>query len=239
MNPRWTGLLLACLVCLAVPCGAATIALSGPAGARVFLDGERVGTLPLDSPIEVNVGQYDLRLQLAGYEDHHEQVRVRSKDAAMVMKLSMLPLQRWRAATYSALLAGLGQHYERRSRRGWTMMGLQLAAGVVAGIGEAQFQSHRDDYEVLNRKYEVAVSPSVIASLRDQRQTAYDDMGTAQTLRNLALAGVAAVGIWSVLDAWMGFDDLYVAASAPVSSPVDSPESAGSGGVRLGWRLKF
>ncbi len=232
----WTSSLL--LLCLAVGAEAASLDLSGPSGATVFVDGEEVGTLPLAEALPLTKGTHGLEVRLAGFQNHYEQLRVLKEDSELVLNLSLLPLQRWRAVGYSAVLGGLGQLYEGRSRRGWIMMGLQLGTAIVASYGEARFQNRRDEYEILDRKYADAVAPNEIASLRADRDAVYQDMDSAETLRNAALAGVVAIGLWSVVDAWMGFGDVYVAAGDEVQ-PLSSTSSSSLGGVRLGWRLQF
>jgi hypothetical protein len=119
------------------------------------------------------------------------------------------------------------------------MMGVQIAVASVAAYGEAQFQTHRDDYEILDRKYAAAVAPSEIAALREQRAAAYDDMDTAEKIRNVALISTAAVGIWSVLDAWLGFDSVYVEAPPVREYSLGSPTAGSDLALRLGWRHAF
>jgi PEGA domain len=234
---RTIGTALLALLATVGPASAATLDISGPTGARLWVDGAELGTLPLSEPVEVDMGTHTLELRLGGFENHVEDVRVASDDANMVLNLSMLPLQRWRAAAYSALFGGLGQHYEGHSFRGWTMMGLQVAAAAVAAYGESKFQSGRDDFEILDRKYDSAVAPSEIASLREQRDAAYEDMGSAENIRNMALAGVIAVGLWSVVDAWLGFENITIEVAPVPAVSSSGPISLDS--VRVGWRLSF
>jgi PEGA domain len=234
---RTIGTALLALLATMGSASAATLDISGPTGARLWVDGFEVGVLPLSEPVAVDKGAHTLQLRLGGFEDHVEEVRVITDDANMVLNLSLLPLQRWRAVTYSALLGGLGQHYEGHSLRGWTMMGLQVAAAAVAAYGESKFQSGRDDFEILDRKYDAAVAPSEIASLREQRDAAYEDMDSAESIRNMALAGVVAVGLWSVVDAWLGFENITIEAAPVPAVSSSGPISLDS--VRVGWRLSF
>lgn len=218
---------------------AALVEIVGPPETGVYLEGERIGTLPLSQPLEFERGDYSLEFRLPGHVVGRERVRVREDSAEILLQIDLLPLSRWRSVGYSAVLGGLGQLYQRRTKTGWTMMGLQVAAVSVAAWAETEFQSHQDDFEIADGKYFDAISPSEIERLRAERDAAYDDMETSETIRNAAIAGAVAVGVWSVLDAWWGFDDLTVEAEMDTGAEPRLGMAGLDPQWRLGWTARF
>ena len=231
--------LLAALFVLCAPALslAATLTVVGPAGTEIRIDGEVRGTLPLGAQ-EVEVGAADLEARLPGHLVHREFVKIAAPESAVIVDLDLRPLSRTNAVSYSAVLAGLGQLYQRRTRTGWTMLGLQVSAWMVAAWQEADFQQLTDDYEVLDRQYADALTPGTIASLAAERAAVYDDLEKAETWRNTAIGVAVAIGVWSVYDAWRGHDHFFVDAEVPSleSSALANPLPLTA---RVGWRVRF
>lgn len=231
--------LAATLLCSG-PAFAATLEVEGPAGAELFVDGERVGVLPLAGPIAVEPGIRTLECRKPGHLVHTEAVNIDGPETTLSVHLELEPLSRRRALGSSVALAGLGQLYQGRTRMGWTMVALQGSAWLVVAAAEGSFQSKRDDYEILDRRYQDAILQSEITRLRGERQAAFDDIESAKNLRNAALGAVVVIGVWSLFDVWRAHSGFY--ADAEVPERVESASATGSLEAtqwRLGWRTNF
>lgn len=222
------------------PVSAATLEVKGPAGAELFVDGERVGALPLAGPIVVEPGVRVLECRKPGHLVHTEAVNIDGPETALSVQVELEPLSRRRALGSSVALAGLGQLYQGRKRMGWTMIALQGSAWLVAAAAESSFQTTRDDYEILDRRYQDAILESEIVRLRSERQAAFDDLESAKNLRNAALGAVVVIGVWSLFDVWRAHGGFF--ADAEVPERVGLASDSGSLGAtqwRLGWRANF
>ncbi len=238
-----SGLLLLLLaVARVVPAPAATLMVHGPGGAEVLVDGRTMAVLPMDDGIELEAGSYAIEVRLPGHRSHLETIELSAPESRFDLAVELRPMSRRSAVAYSAVLAGLGQLYQRRRGTGWTMMGLQLGAWSVAAWAETRYQDRVDEYEVLDRQYDAALAPGEINRLAAARDAAYDDVETYQTWRNVALGAGLAIGLWSMVDAWRGHDRFFVAAG-PLVAPDPGRGSiarlAGRRDLRVGYRLRF
>jgi hypothetical protein len=213
---------------------AASLMVHGPAGATIEVDGRLRGTLPLAEAIELPLGTHGLRVEQPGYRTHVESFTLDDRDHDLILTVSLLEISRWKATGYSLVLAGLGQHYQDRHVAGWTMLVVQLAAASVAAYGEIEFKDKRDAYEDALSTYERAVDQNVIVEQREKALAAYDDMDSAQTIRNVALWAVLGTAVISAVDAWLAHDGLVVQGG---DAALDSPGRDQS--VQVGWRLRF
>jgi len=89
-----------------------------PAGASVFVDGELVGTAPLDDSLRLEPGLYEIVARLDGYQTGRQLVELHSRDRQRVrLELAALPTPPW---------------YQRWWV--WTTFGVVLAAGAAVAI---------------------------------------------------------------------------------------------------------
>jgi hypothetical protein len=228
-------LLLAALVCLLVPgAEAASLDVIGPPGSEVVVDGEVLGVLPLAAALELPHGRLLLvEVRRPGFVTHHEQVFLNDAGTEMVLEVDLLGLSRKTAVISSAILAGTGQFYQRRSTTGWIHLGLQLGAWASVVYGELWFQSERDDYLVLDQQYQQALAPTEIAEARAARDAAREDLDAAKAWRNVSIGVVVAIAAYSAFDAWRGHDRFF-AGLTPASASLD-----GSPTLQAGLRWGF
>jgi hypothetical protein len=214
---------------------AATLMVKGPRGTVVLLDGSQAGVLPLDAPIPLDPGTYSLRCELPGYSPHEEVVDVVDENDDLTITVSMLQKKRSTAALYSLVLAGLGQHYQGHHKRGWTLMGIQVAAVLAAVYGENQFKQHRSDFEDAYRLYQDSIDGTDIAGYRDEANAAYAKMEDAERVRNTALWMAAATGVFAAVEAWIAHPQVVARTVDPRVGPLSSSDPT----LQLGWRLGF
>jgi hypothetical protein len=215
---------------------AATLQVRGNPGAQLYIDGELRGTLPLSEPLVLAPGVYELRVSLPGYISHSETIRLVDQSTALDLGIDLQPLSRWKATTFSVILAGLGQIYQGRKAIGWTFMALEVGAVLTAVWAENQFKQYRDDYDVAYRKYQQAIAPSEIARLRSESETAYEDMESAEQVRNIALYSAVGIVVVSAVEAWIAHDRMYVGSDLPEMGT--RPMLEGSS-IAVGWRTRF
>lgn len=71
-----------------------TVKLDGPAGAELSLDGEPLGTMPLEMPLILPPGEHELTARAAGYREARRKVRVASGDELEIeLTLTELPAE--------------------------------------------------------------------------------------------------------------------------------------------------
>ncbi|MFO0552242.1 MAG: PEGA domain-containing protein [Polyangiaceae bacterium] len=93
----------------------AEVDVTGPSGARVEVDGQSQGELPLSAPLAVAAGPHVIRLSMAGYEEYSENIAVSRAGRASVKGDMPFPTQRM--GSIGLLVAGGGL----------------FAAGVITG----------------------------------------------------------------------------------------------------------
>jgi hypothetical protein len=119
----------------------------------------------------------------------------------------------------------LGQHYVERHKLGWAFTVAEVGAVVVAGLAQLSFEQSEDDYNEARERYENLLDPDEIEAAQADAESAYDDMGSAESMRNAALLVAGAAVLASALDAWIRFPQVDLALG-------DSP--AGAAGVGTG-----
>ena len=58
--------------------GGRMVILSATSGAEIFVDGERIGTVPSETPIPLSAGTHHIKVELRGYTAYEDDVRIRS-----------------------------------------------------------------------------------------------------------------------------------------------------------------
>jgi hypothetical protein len=248
----YAGLLLLILLLAGLAAGegrAATVYLTGPAGATVRLDGRDLGTFPLEGPLALAPGTYSLHSTLRGFRSYEESLSVVDDRTELTWQIRMLPMRRRTALTSGLLLAGLGQHYLGRPRMGYLLNALELSGLVTALVGEFSYQNHHDDYVLLRADYRTAVTETNIARLRKAMDESYAQMADAERLRNLGLYVAGGAVIVGLLDAWLRFPTLELGpgplpsrsqAGGRDSTPADvAVSTAPLEAFHLGCRLGF
>ena len=221
-GPNPTILVLVAAILSTAPASAATLDLSGPAGAVVTLDGEPLGVMPLQAPIEIGMGEHRITSTLTGAHTFDTVLQIIDDAQIVHLQVRFIPLSRWRAATSSLLLAGSGQRYESRPRMGAALTGIEVVGLLSALMSELQVQNSRDDYLLARDAYAGAVSSTEINRWRTAAATSHDDMLRAADRRDLGLAvAVGAVAV-SVLDAWFRFPALDAGVDLKTVGPFDS-----------------
>ncbi len=232
---------LTALVLASALCGgarAATLDITGPAGAAVFLDGAALGFFPLSGPVNTTTGRHDLRCEMPGYEVFRQELALEADGDELRVIVRMTPLSRRTAVGSNLLLAGLGQHYLGHSWRGYFYNAAEIGGLLTALGGAIQRSNYRQDYLLLRDRYAQAVNADEIADLRAATEKAYSDMEDMESLRDLGLAVAGGAVVLSMLDAWLSFPSVTVGAGVtPAATTANAETSAPA--VHAGLSLDF
>lgn len=198
-------LVLLFAIVTAAAAGAATVRVTGPAGAPVRVNGQDLGLLPLASPLDLPAGVHRFECRRRGHEPLTELVIIGDRDEELHVRLRPIPLQRGRAVRSSVLYAGLGQWYNGATLRGWVYFAGETAGLLTALAGEVQRVNYRDDYRVYKAAYDSSFIPADVEHYRTLADQAYRDMNDMADLRDTGLYVAAGAWALSLLDAWLLF----------------------------------
>ncbi len=229
--------LLGALAC-AEQAAAATVEITGPAGAEVLLDGAPVGFLPLSGPVTVTPGRHEVRCDLPGYTRYREPILLEHEDDRLLLTIRLTPLRLRTAIGSNLLLAGLGQHYLGHGTRGWLYNAAEAGGLLTALAGEIKRSDYRKDYLLLRGRYNQAINADDIATFSAAMDKAYSDMEDMETLRNMGLAVAGGAVLISMLDAWLSFPAVTAGAGPlPVidQQAATDPQPAVHAALRLGF----
>ncbi|MCP4572550.1 MAG: PEGA domain-containing protein [bacterium] len=199
------GLLLACV---AAPAGAATLELTGLSGTAVSVNGRAVGFLPLDGPLELAPGRYEITAGLSGYQDFSRIVTISAEGEELTVLVRLQRLSRATAWRSSVLFAGLGQFYVGNKTRGVIYATTEAGGLLTALAGELMRSDARKEHLSLLRDYNQAINADEVIRLREATAEKFTDMEDAEKLRDTALLVVAAAVVVSVADALITFPDV-------------------------------
>jgi len=216
--------------------GAATLVLTGPPGATVSLNGDDHGRFPLAGPLTLLHGEYEVRCELPGYAPYHEFIQLAGPDTWLRLEVRLTPFSRTISVAANLLLAGLGQHYQERTKTGYVYNALEIGGLLAALYGEMAFLNHRDDYLLANELYAAAMTETDIEYYRNETESAFDKMDSADTTRKLGLYAAAGAIVVSMLDAWLFFPSVAV---GPGTTPALGSTETDLMSWHAGWKLSF
>jgi len=185
--------------------GAATLELTGPPGTAVAVNGRALGFLPLDGPLELSPGRYEVTAELVGYQDFKRIVNLGAESDAVSLFVRLQRLSRGTAWRSNVLYAGLGHFYVGSRTRGWIYATVETGGLLTALVGELQRSDASKDHLSLMRDYDQAINADEIASLRAAAEGKYTEMEDAEKLRNTGLMVAAAAIVVSVADVLITF----------------------------------
>jgi hypothetical protein len=185
--------------------------LGAPAGAEVLLNGQRVGVLPMDEAVVVEVGAYELEVSKPGYFPlrrpvtvsgggglSQESVELSSMDAVAGPLSSRGPLTVERNAEDAQISERAGASPLRARWVTWALAGGSVAllgtSAVLFAVREQRATTWNDDSACLNRDMPLQTRESVCGGVRQDAVTA-ERLGIAAGALGIGLGG-AAVAHW-------------------------------------------
>ena len=129
----------------------------------------------------------------------------------------LTPYSRKTALTSNLLAAGLGQFYLGQKTRGWIYL-LTEAGGLVTALSaEMQRSDYRNDFLLLQERYNTASTPKRSSSSRCSADQAYQDMEDMEELRDTGLLVAGGAIILSMLDTLVFFPSAVDLGPGPVA----------------------
>ena len=198
---------------------AGTLEITGPPGASLVINGQDMGFLPLDGPLDLPGGVYTIKSELQGHQDYEHTIKLVGDKAWQRVTVRLIPFSRKTAWTSNILFAGLGQHYLGKSTRGWIYNLAEAGGLLVALVAEMDRNNLAKDYQELETLYNSTINADDIARYREEADQAYSDMKDAEEMRDTGLmVAVGAIAV-SILDAIIFFPSVE-AGAGPV--PMDT-----------------
>jgi hypothetical protein len=222
-RPLRLSFILVLVTALSGNAGAATLEITGPAGASLSLNGTDLGFLPLDGPLELDAGYYTIESRLPGHIDFKHELRLLGDNDWQRLAVRLVPFSRKTAWSSNILFAGLGQHYLGKSTRGYIYNLAEAGGLLVALFAELERSNLRKDYLDIMDKYNSSINADDITRLRQSADQTYSDMKDQEDLRNTGLMVAAGAIVVSVLDAIIFFPAVE-AGVGPAPLDTGSPE---------------
>ena len=238
------GLLTAALIImLAGPVMAATLELTGPAGATVSINDRPLGQFPLGDPLDLPPGRYEIRCQLKGYAPFEHSVRLTSITDWQRVAVRMIPYSRRTAWSSNILFAGLGQHYLGASFRGYVYNAAEAGGLLTALAAELQRSDLNNDYLKLADLYNEQLNGDELVRLREEADAKYDEMKDMEEMRDLGLMVAGGAIVVSIIDALLTFPSIEAGSGQlPLdTSNFETPwsDTESDNALHASLRLKF
>ena len=146
------------------------------------------------------VGKYNFEISKPGYVDQSISLTVNSNqtqsiDAALKKKTTA------GAVTRSIFIPGWGQGYQGKTARAW-IYGLAFGGGLAGSIiYTGKYNTAIDDYNTIYEQYMDATEEDDILRLGKEMESAYDDINSSESMRNILYGVTAGIWLWNVIDA--------------------------------------
>ncbi len=242
-------LLVALILLMVLPVlgQAATLEITGPAGASVVINDRIMGFLPLNQPLTLAPGLYDIKSELTGYLPFETSIVLDEVTDWKRLQIRPVIMSKTTAWTSSLLFAGLGQHYMGKSFKGYFFNAAEAGGLLLAIGGELQRSNYRKDYLLLKDKYDAAINPDDLDYYRRLADEAYANMEDMENRRNTGLLVAGGAIVLSILDAVFLFPGAEVGpGEVPLqtgSVEFDGPGFSGNQNplqtVHAGYKLEF
>jgi hypothetical protein len=179
---------------------------------------------------DLSAGVRNVRVYLSGYMSRTEHVRLAPGETrTLIAPLS--PKTRTGAIVRAAIFPGWGARYmeKPRSARILGAAGLATLAGTFGF--EAMLDGRIDTYEERQREYRSTVDPGAIEAAFRAQEEAYDDVESAETLRDVFRAALVGTCALSVAQAIFRFP--WSSERVEVGARFDAPAPLARGGSRI------
>ena len=203
---------------------AATLEITGPPGASLVINGQAMGFLPLDGPLDLPSGTYIIKSELPGHASYEHTLKLVESGEWQRVTVRLVPFSRKTAWSSNLLFAGLGQHYLGKSIRGWFYNATEAGGLLVALLAELDRDNLRKDYLELKEQYDSSINADDITRYREAADQAYSDMEDKEDLRNTGLIVAGSAIVISIIDAIVFFPSVE-AGVGPVPMDIGALDS--------------
>ena len=178
-----------------------------PPGATVYLDGEYnvVANTPARLPLNIS-GRYKVKITRPGFETWSGELTLLPGSGDEIT-INLGKKTRFKALIRSLFIPGWGQTYSDNKRKGLLFTAGALTSGATYYFFNQEFSKKKTDYEIALDDYNQASSIDDKLRLKaiadDFQRKAYN----AETDRNSAIAILAGVWAFNMLDAVVFFPE--------------------------------
>jgi len=194
-------IVLALSAVLPVAALTATLEITGPPGASLVINGQDMGFFPLDGPLDLPAGTYNIKSKLRGHIDYEHTLKLVGDNDWQRVAVRLVPFSRKTAWTSNLL----GQHYVGRKTRGYLYNLAEAGGLLVALFAELDRNNLSKEYLELQDKYNSSINADDITRYREEADQAYSDMQEKEDLRNTGLMVAGGAIVVSILDSILFF----------------------------------
>lgn len=171
----------------------------GPSGAAIRIGGRLAGELPLEN-YELDGGNYTIQVTAKGYETTSKMVNI-APNQRKELSVKLTRKSNSKAFVSSLFVPGLGQHYLEKKGRAVLFPLLEVGAIAGAVIFNSQYNNSIQEYNDIRNSYSTAINQTEIDTYYYQMTSKYDDIESAEKMRNIFIGAAAGIWLWNVLDA--------------------------------------
>ena len=167
-----------------------------PDGSEVSLDGDLLGTAPIDRVL-VPSGPHWLHYRSEGFEPLKEPLWLAIQGRQeTVVTITVQEKTRWNAIWRSLVFPGIGQMYSEQSLKGVAFLGLGALCVSGTVLFHYQVNDAKDNYEIAHDRYAKEISPHAIAAARENMVSKHSLMREKVDNRHVLI--LSTVGIWAL-----------------------------------------
>ena len=169
------------------------LALAGDGGAKVRLDGQVMGTTPMER-LQLQRGSYQMSLTKPEYYRYSAEVAV-EYDHITTVNYTLKRKPRGPAVALSLILPGSGQLYHGQ-KKGLLYLAASAALGYLGYDSHIALAAEYDNYQTLLKDYNQATDVVLARQKMDAVQASFDKAKELELNRNIMLGALGA--IWTV-----------------------------------------
>jgi len=174
-----------------------------PLGAKVYLDGDELGSIPLKNE-DIPFGEHTLAIEKNGYYNYEEQINIKYEDIR-IDNFSLEPKSKGLAIFYSTILPGSGQIYSGYTLKGYTL-GIASLGGLALSLWSYQsFTVTKDEYNKNKEAYENNTDLNKMEYLRNEMNSSYDQLEQSKKINDIAVVATSALWLYNIFDAYLFF----------------------------------
>jgi len=176
------------------------LTISGnPNGAYVLINKRHIGNIPLQN-YEISKGSYDIKIKAKGYEKQKQTISIspnEKKNIAVQLKIK----SKSKALARSLFIPGLGQHYLEKPGKAVLFPLMEIGAIAGAFVFNDQYNKTVKEYNSLKESYSTALDLVEIDDYFSQMETKYNDIESAELMRNICIGAAVGIWLWNIVDA--------------------------------------
>jgi hypothetical protein len=184
---------------------------SNVAGARIYVDGQMYGYLPLIEQ-EFELKNYLFEFKAAGYKEKKRRINL-SSNIIINEDIILNPKTRFKTFTRSMMIPGLGQIYsaeenfENRKYIGYGLVAAGIGLAAITASSWSDFFDKKNMYDDAHTLYLKQTNTNDINNYRDIAENKHTEMTDAESTALIISSLLGALWIGNALEAMINFPD--------------------------------